>query len=77
MKKDKYLLETDTTEKIWSFFNEKNYDDMVLYHSESRKLIFNETNSEDKVMQNLQFSKGKEKDISHFIHTLEGVEYLE
>ena len=38
-------------------------------HSESRNGIFNERNSEDKVMQCLQFPEDEEKDMSHFIHT--------
>ena len=42
---------------------------MILYHSKSRNGIFNERNSEDKVMQCLQFPKDEEKDISHFLHT--------
>ena len=69
MKKDKHLIGTDTAEKILSFLNENNYNHMVLYHSESRNRIFNETNSENKVMQYLQFSEDKENDISHFIYT--------
>ena len=69
MKKDKHLIGTDTAEKILSFLNENNYNHMVLYHSESRNRIFKETNSEDKVMQCLQFPEDEEKDISHFIYT--------
>ena len=63
MKKDKHLIGTDSTERILSILKEKNYDHMVLYHSESRNGMFNETNSEDKIIQCLQFPEDEEKDI--------------